>query len=401
MAVLLADIQTFPLVPCYRCIIIRSVSLLQRWSEQYQATQHILSQHIHSRIQRTQTLVQGTRFLLQNMDPLAIRWDPSRTLANIDNRSCNIRCVGYARTANRRCRNLIATENQAKAAIIVTEMSRLDISSPEVTCLLKRLAPLVLCRRWHQDQAVDVVDDWRDEVAALRREREAARREEEERLQDSPLRSAEERRVRGAVQGAEESRHQQEAAQQPNEVQQAQEVAPRAEEASYEQEAVNRIEIQQLRAQLALMCARLEELEEKNRELQHTTRSARPERHSSIVVDQDAAPEGGVPATMPISPTSTSDQHVAEEPVIPIPSPVESEEEEPTPPTITSRNHLPEEPEALDNRATEESCSICLESLGHQNDLTRCVAQCGQLFHKDCVGIWLVSGENTRTCPYW
>ena len=335
------------------------------------------------------------------MDPLVNRWDPSRILANIDNRSCNITCVGYAKTANRRCRNPIAAENQAKAAILVTAMARLDISSPEVTCLLKRLAPLVLCRRWHQNQTVDVADNWRDEVAALRREREATRRVEEEGRQDSRLQRAEEGRVRGTTQRAEELRHQQEAAQQPNEVQQAQEVAPRAEEASHEQEAVNRIEIQRLRAQLALMCARLEELEEKNKELQRRTLPEQSERHLSRVEDRDAATGVDVPISIPISPTSTSDQHVAEEPVFPIPTPVERGGEDPTPPTITPRDHLPEEPEALDNRATEENCSICLENLGSQNDLTRCVAQCGQRFHGDCVRIWLVSGENTRTCPYW
>ena len=338
------------------------------------------------------------------MDPLT-RWNPSSVLANIDNSACNFTCVGTGKTTHRRCRNPIAAENQAKAAILVTAMSRLDISSPEVTCLLKRLAPLVLCRRWHQNQAVDVVDNWRDDVAALRREREAARRVDEERRQDSRLRRAEGRRVRGASQRAEELRHQQETAQQPNEVQQAQEVqqvqeiAPRAQEANHEQEAVNRIEIQRLRAQLALMCARLEELEEKNRELQRRAHSEQPERHSSRVVDRDVAPEASVPTSIPISPTSTSDQHVAEEPIFP--TPVERREEDPTSPTVTPSDHLPEEPENLDNRAIEENCSICLESLGGQNDLTRCLAQCGQRFHGDCVRIWLVSGENTRTCPYW
>ena len=334
------------------------------------------------------------------MDPLVARWDPSKVLGNIDNRSCSITCVGYARTANRRCRNPIAAENQAKAAMVVTELSRLDISSPEVTYLLKRLAPLVLCRRWHQNQAVDVVDDWRHDVATLRRERSAARRvEENEGRQDSRLRGAEETRLRGVTQRAEELRHQQEAIQQANVVQQAQEVAPLAEEASQEQEAVNRIEIQRLRAQLTSMCARLEELEEKNRELQSRTRSAQPERRSSRVVDQAAAPDAVVATTIPISPTSTSDQHVVEEPVFPVPAPVEQEDR--TSPTITPRNHVPEEPEVLDNRPIEENCSICLESLGDQNDLSRCVAQCGQHFHQDCVRIWLVSGENTRTCPYW
>ena len=330
------------------------------------------------------------------MDPLVTRWDPSKVLGHIDNRSCNITCVGYARTANRRCRNPIAAENRAKAAMVVTGLSRLDISSPEVTCLLKRLAPLVLCRRWHQDQAVDVVDDWRHDVATLRCERIAVERvEANEGRQDSRLRGAEETRLRGATQQAEELRHQQEAVHQANVVQQAQEVAPRAEEASQEQE------IQRLRAQLTSICARLEELEEKNRELQSRTRSAQPESHSSRVLDQAAAPEAVAPTTIPISHTSTSAQHVVEEPVLPAPAPVEHGEEDRTSPTITPSDHLPEEPEILDNRPIEGNCSICLESLGGQNDLSRCEAQCGQHFHQDCVRIWLVSGENTRTCPYW
>lgn len=349
------------------------------------------------------------------MDPLT-RWTPSKVLANIDNSACNFTCVGYARTANRRCRNPIAASNQNKAAKLVSEMSRLDLSSPDIPELFGDLAPLVLCRRWHQDQAADMVDEWKDQIDALRRKRRAARRakeeerraqeeerraEEEERRQESRLRRAEERRVREAVQRAEQARSQQEAVQQANPVQQAQEVAPRAEEASQEQEAVSRLEIRQLRAQLALMCAKLEELEQKNRELQGSTRTEQPERHSSRMVDQDVAPEAGVPTSIPVSPTSTSEQHVAAEPVFPVPASVERGEEDPTSPTITQSDRLPEEPQNLDNRAIEENCSICLESLGSENDLTKCVAQCGQRYHGDCVRIWLVSGENTRTCPYW
>ena len=336
------------------------------------------------------------------MDHLVTRWNPSKVLANIDNSSCNITCVGYARTAKRRCHNPIAAANQIKAAKLVTEMSRLDISSPEITYLLEGLAPLVLCRRWHQNQAADMVDDWQEEVDVLRREREAARRvEEEQRLQDSRLRRAEERRVLEAAQRAEELRHQREAAQQADEVQQVQEAAPRAEQASSEQEAVNRSEIQQLRAELALTRARLEEVEEKNRELHHRTPSEQPEIRLSRAVDQDAASDADVLVAVPVSPTSTSDHRVAEEPVFPVAAPVERVEEGPTSPTISPNDHLPEQPEDSDNRTMEGDCSICLENLGSQNDVTRCIAQCGQHFHQDCIGIWLVSAENTHTCPYW
>lgn len=286
--------------------------------------------------------------------------------------------------------------------MLVTRMSRLDISSPEITYLLQDLAPLVLCRRWHQNQAFDIVDDWQEEVDALRREKEAARRaEEEERRQDRRLRSAEERRVREAAQRAEELRHQQEVAQQADEVQQTQEATPRVGEACSEQEAVHGIEIQQLRAELALMRARLEEVEDRNRELHRRTRSEQPERGPSGAVDQDADSDTDVLVTVPISASSTSDQRGAEEPVFPVPAPVERVEEDHTSPTISPSDHLPEEPEESDNRTMEGDCSICLESFGSQNNLTRCTAQCGQHFHLDCIGIWLVSAENTHTCPYW
>lgn len=330
------------------------------------------------------------------MDPLVTRWNPPRVLTNIDNSSCNFTCVGYARTAGRRCHNVIAYSNQIKAAKLVTEMSRLDISSPEITCLLEDLAPLVLCRRWHQNQAADMVDDWQEKVDGLRRKTEAARRaEEEERRRDSRLRRAEERRVREAAQRVEELRHQQEAPQQ------AQEATPRVEEARIEQEAVNRTEIQQLRAQLALMCARLNEMEENNRELQRMARSEQPERRSPRAVDQGSASDADVLVAVPVSPTSTSDHRVAEEPVCPVPTPIEPAEENPTSSTTTPNDDLPAEPEVSDNRTMEGDCSICLESLSSQNDLTRCIARCGQHFHRDCVAIWLVSGENTHTCPYW
>lgn len=339
------------------------------------------------------------------MDPLVTRWNPSNILTNIDNRSCNFTCVGYAKTAGRRCHNIIAYANQIKAARLVTEMSRLDISSSGITYRLKELAPLVLCRRWHQDQAIDMVDDWQGEVDVLRRTEAARRAEEEERRRDSRLRRAGESRVREAARRAEELRHQQEEAQQADEVHQAQEAAPRTvprvEEASSEQEAVNRTEIQQLRAMLALMCARLNEMEENNRELQRRIRSEQPEGRSSRAVGQDAVSDADVLVAVPVSPTSTSDHRGAEEPTLPASSPVERVEEDPTSPTITPNDDLPEEPEASADRTIEGDCSICLESLGSQNDLTRCVARCGQQFHRDCVGIWIVSGENTHTCPYW
>ena len=283
----------------------------------------------------------------------------------------------------------------------MTEMSRLDISSPDITRLLKELAPLVLCRRWHQNQAVVMVDDWKEEVDVLRRKKEAARRvEEEERRRDSRLRRAEERRVREAAQRAEELNQQSEAVQQVDEVQQAQEAAPRAEQASSEQEAVNRIEIQQLRAMLASICARLQEVEERNRELQRTI-TERSERLPSRVVDQGAVSEADVLLAVPVSPTSTLGHHVEEGPALPASVTVERVEEDPTSPTISPNDQLPEEPQDSDNLTVEGDCSICLESLGSQDDLTRCIARCGQQFHRDCVGIWIVSGENTHTCPYW
>ena len=238
-----------------------------------------------------------------------------------------------------------------------------------------------------------MIDDWQEEVDALR---EAARRaEEEETRQDRRLRRAEARRVREGGRRAEE------VAQQTDEVQQTQEAAPQVEEASSEQEAVHGIEIQELRTELALMKARLEEVEDKNRELHRSIRSEQPERRPSGAVHQDTVSEASVLVTVPISRTSTADQGPAEEPVFPVPGTVERVEEDHNSPTISPNDHFPEEPEETDNGTIEGDCSICLESLGSQNNVTRCTAQCRQHFHLDCIAIWLVSGERTHTCPYW
>ena len=332
------------------------------------------------------------------MDPHVTRWNPSRVLANIDNRSCNFTCVGIAHTAGRRCRNPIAYANQIEAAKLVAEMSRLDISSRDITYLLRELAPLVLCRRWHQNQVANMVNDWQKDVNDLRSKTEAAREAEEEQgRQDSRLQRAEERRVREAAQRAEELRHQ---AQQLDETPQAQEGTLRTEEASSDQEAVNRIEIQQLRAMLASMCARLQEVEERNGELQRTI-TERSERLPSRVVNQGAVSEADVLVAVPVSPTTTLAHHLEEEPTLPASTTVEPVQEDPTSPTVSPNDQLPEEPQDSENLTVEGDCSICLESLGSQNDLTSCIARCGQLFHRDCVGIWIVSGANTHTCPYW
>ena len=207
-----------------------------------------------------------------------------------------------------------------------------------------------------------MIDNWQRQLDALRRRRRAATRareeerrvEEEERRQESRLRRAEERRVQEAVQQAEQARRQQEAVQQANVAQQAQEAAPVPGEASSEQVAINQSEIQQLRAELTLIYQRLEEVEDRNRDLQRRIRSEYSESQSSRAVDQDVASEADVLTAVPILSPSTSVQHVAEGPVSQVPALVEREEEDPTSPTITLSDFLPEEPEDLDDQVIEE-----------------------------------------------
>lgn len=73
-------------------------------------------------------------------------------------------CVGWAPSKGRKCGNRIAAANQRKASNILCRMGSLDVTTADVRIHLEELAPRMLCKRYHQDQASEMVSQWMCEV---------------------------------------------------------------------------------------------------------------------------------------------------------------------------------------------------------------------------------------------
>ncbi|KAH0566187.1 hypothetical protein GP486_000419 [Trichoglossum hirsutum] len=94
-------------------------------------------------------------------------WDPYDALGVKPN-DIGFTCVGFARTRGRQCRNRIAIANRDSACMLLDSIA---ITDPKLTVLLRkllgRLAEMVLCKRWHQDQKNEMVDEWLRAATAL------------------------------------------------------------------------------------------------------------------------------------------------------------------------------------------------------------------------------------------
>ena len=76
--------------------------------------------------------------------------------------------------------------------------------------------------------------------------------------------------------------------------------------------------------------------------------------------------------------------------------------------TRPSRSHTTPETSAnrciLRPRSPSGICCICREELRNGVALTHCLSQCLQVFHKECISIWLGSLRDVGragTCPCW
>ncbi|KAG4422108.1 hypothetical protein IFR04_004735 [Cadophora malorum] len=98
-------------------------------------------------------------------------WDPTKTLGiiNQDPGYQKITCVGYASTQGRRCRKDINKSNRQTITQTLEEISYLQPNDPLVITRLRRIAGLALCVRHHQDQASDILSQWRDELPRVQR----------------------------------------------------------------------------------------------------------------------------------------------------------------------------------------------------------------------------------------
>ena len=69
-------------------------------------------------------------------------------------------CIGHAPSKGRRCRNPIAAVNHEEAAKMLDRISRIDVLAADLEEEFEDIASLLLCRRWHQNQASIVARKW-------------------------------------------------------------------------------------------------------------------------------------------------------------------------------------------------------------------------------------------------
>ena len=107
------------------------------------------------------------------MTTIGRQWDPEGSLG-IGQVFSGITCVGYAHSKNRRCQNPISAANRETATERLDQMSKMDISSPQISDHLKPLGRLLLCKlSQHQDQILNVVENWCKQIERMQMQRAA------------------------------------------------------------------------------------------------------------------------------------------------------------------------------------------------------------------------------------
>ena len=109
------------------------------------------------------------------MSILTLQWDPEDVL-KIGEVSSGVTCVAYASSKKRRCHNPIAAVNRERAAAILHQMSKMDVSSPRVLDSLERVGRLLLCHlRPHHGQISHIVQKWHSQIGGLRNREKATK----------------------------------------------------------------------------------------------------------------------------------------------------------------------------------------------------------------------------------
>jgi hypothetical protein len=109
------------------------------------------------------------RYRSSFVDHKSPAWDPCAILEIVNpDRGC-LTCVGYAPSQHRRCRNLIAAGNQSCVYKMLDALANTPPESKSVESQLKQIAALSLCRRYHQNQADSVVDQWLSRISLIAR----------------------------------------------------------------------------------------------------------------------------------------------------------------------------------------------------------------------------------------
>ena len=318
------------------------------------------------------------------------QWSPEEVL-QIDPHHAT--CIGYAKTTRRRCRNAIADANGQEAAEILSEIARLKPQSGRVECELEYLASLLLCKRWHQDQALAMKELWMD------------------RIEDHQVAKTVRRQL-----------------ERPSTVQRAASPAAAPSTAALSRESTARrhrdtpsttgpVIHTSISLTVSITINQVSGGRESNEPREESREPTGPEPDSSS--RQAAAPRQSDTSSSPSSanppiPSRATPQEVSTSTRVEEQDQDQGQEtsEEAEPPQPTSEpSTQPQQPQHEPSHLTQHSrrpiegdCSICCEDLGGGDDTTWCRAQCKQNFHADCINLWHVSEEvdaRVKTCPYW
>jgi hypothetical protein len=90
-------------------------------------------------------------------------WNPRDVLQLDDIHAC----AGWAYSQHRKCHNPIAKRNRLDANRLVLAMGTLEPNPVGLEGTLRTLACLLLCRRWHQDQVDELVEEWSEKIQGL------------------------------------------------------------------------------------------------------------------------------------------------------------------------------------------------------------------------------------------
>ena len=259
----------------------------------------------------------------------------------------------------------------------------LDPHSESLDKRLEGLAPRLLCRRWHQNQAADTKTLWRNEIekhypATVRIERYS--------VIYAPSVAAASRLVRTRAE-------------------------PRTTSQTTSLVAHSSVQVS---APEPLPVAPITEARRgtrSNNDLngQESRQQAEPNPTSStqpdVTLQERNLPENTSPPRPPVTDEPTADPSgTAPQDRTAISREVlhESSSVEPVP-VSTKKQEPPEEPlHTHARRAIEGDCSICCEELSSDDATVWCKAQCRQNFHADCIDTWLgFQGEWKKSCPYW
>lgn len=383
------------------------------------------------------------------MPPLTALWDPEDVL-EIGQVLSGITCVGEAKTHGRRCRRHLARASCQQASKIILRISCMVFSNPRVDDALAPLASLLICKYSnHQEQVEEVVERWRGridralaaqleddiqheqgildhavpqageisdrEIANARRERAIAHQESETTRRE--IETAR-RDVAIARQETENARREVTIARLDNETFRSDAaIARQALEAAQRVIAISRQETQVARRDTAT--ARQETQAARRdaaiaRQEAHSLRleAARNREVMNALAQHLATLEAAVRATptrtvetSPPNPPTSSTRHLErpsndyidrEDPPASLAATYPVERQLITISSSSNRHSVPTE-ETNGRQASVGDCSICLNRLGDEG-IVRCVAQCQQPFHGECIDVWL---EEQTICPLW